>query len=206
VGRGLGMRRIGDTLSQVADQSVDCVVASPGSGDLGSMDGVFAQLRRVLVDSGVVWLDLADDRGCGGPVGTAWRTAFVLQREGWILRNAVIWHDRRQLGGYGTLLLLVKQQSYWFDLDPIREPKRTRRLASGRGKNPGDVWSVASTDGAGGLSVEVAMRCVAAGCPPAGVVLDPFCAGVSVEVAARRLGRRFVGVSGVREEGVRDAA
>jgi hypothetical protein len=189
VGKGPGMRRLDGVLAHVPERSVDCVVALPGPADLDAVAGLFVGLRRVLVDSGVVWLNFVDDQGCGG---TAWRTAFVLQREGWILRNAVIWLHTKG-SGYSTLLLLVKQRSYWFDLDAIREPQRTPRLVGGRGKNPGDVWLVSADCGAG-LPVEIAMRCIAAGCPPGGVVLGLSQTGAGVEVAARILGRRFVGL------------
>lgn len=36
--------------------------------------------------------------------------------------------------------------------------------------------------------------CVLAGCPPGGVVLDPFCGSGTVGVVAARHGRQFVGV------------
>lgn len=183
------MRRLDGVLDHVLERSVDCVVVSPGPGDVETVAGLFVGLRRVLVDSGVAWLNIVDDQSCGE---TAWRIAFGLQREGWILRNAAIWHHTKG-SGYGTLLLLVKQQSYWFDLDAIREPQRTPRLVGGRGKNPGDVWSV-STDCGVRLPVEVATRCIAAGCPPGGLVLGLSQTGAGVEVAARTLGRRFVGL------------
>jgi DNA modification methylase len=42
--------------------------------------------------------------------------------------------------------------------------------------------------------IDLPLRCVAAGCPPEGVVLDPF-AGISTTgLAALQLGRSYVGV------------
>lgn len=132
----------------------------PTPGDyVDRLRGVFAELRRVLVDTGTVWLNLGDcystapphkarsttapqyPSAAGSPglvprknlMGMPWRVAFALQRDGWILRNAVVWHKpnampesvRDRLSNrYEMLFLLVKQQRYHFDLDPIRTPLR----------------------------------------------------------------------------------
>ena len=44
------------------------------------------------------------------------------------------------------------------------------------------------------LPVPLAERCIKATCPPEGVVVDPFAGVASVGVAAKRLGRRFIGI------------
>ncbi len=36
--------------------------------------------------------------------------------------------------------------------------------------------------------------CILAGCPPAGIVLDPFCGSGTAALVARKLGRRFIGI------------
>jgi site-specific DNA-methyltransferase (cytosine-N4-specific) len=100
---------------------------------------VFVELRRVLVDTGTVWLNLGDSYSASLPgrtsdpmrastlsgataaaimrdsvraagverdgvlprknlVGLPWRVAFALQRDGWILRNAIVWHKPRRPG------------------------------------------------------------------------------------------------------------
>jgi DNA modification methylase len=72
----------------------------------------------------------------------------------------------------------------------------TNHPASG---NPGDVWTIPaqgqSPTATGALPVEVAMRCIAAGCRPGGTVLDMFCVNVETGIAARRLGRPFIGIA-----------
>jgi DNA modification methylase len=111
-------------------------------------------------------------------LGMPWRVAFAMIDAGWTLRNEVIWHKTngmpesvgdRPATRHETLFLFVKQPSYWFDLDAIRE---TPRKGTGRswedrkgngapprhglthperdsdyranpaGRNPGDVWSI----------------------------------------------------------------
>jgi DNA modification methylase len=112
-----------------------------------TLRAVFTQLRRVLIDTGTVWLNLGDSYRDAPPKrrtrilprknlrGMPWRVAFALQADGWILRNAIVWHKpnampesvRDRLSTrYEMLFLFAAQQRYWFDLDAIREPPPTR--------------------------------------------------------------------------------
>jgi DNA modification methylase len=267
--------------------------------------GVFVELRRVLVDTGTVWLNLGDSYAAQPPgrasdpmrtstlsgktaaaplresvraagvlrtrtvarknlIGMPWRVAFALQSDGWILRNAIVWHKpnampesvRDRLSNrYEILFLLTKQQKYYFDLDSIREPlARPEALAEGiviggankgrhagvdatarrrgnsvygkysatspftgtppgaamrptgrqhsaghsRGKNPGDVWSISTRPlreaHFAAYPIDIPLRCIAAGCPPDGVVLDPFSGAATTGLAARQLGRTYRGI------------
>ncbi|WP_086055663.1 DNA-methyltransferase, partial [Protofrankia coriariae] len=198
--------------------------------------------------------------------GMPWRVAFALQADGWILRNAIIWHKpnampesvRDRLSTrYELLFLLVRQPRYYFDLDAIREPlarpealaegiviggarkgrhggidaTRRRRGASvygtgkyqqlaafpgdppgaamrptGRqhtaahpaGRNPGDVWSISTRPlrqaHYAAYPVDLPLRCIAAGCRPGGAVLDPFSGAGTTGLAARQLGRTYLGI------------
>ena len=121
---------------------------------------VFREARRVLADDGTCWLNLGDcySEGGGAPtglhrylgpalasrhtpglaaknlLGLPWRVAFSLQEDGWIIRNAIVWHkpnampesvrDRMNCR-YELVFLLAKTRRYWFDLDPIRLPHAT---------------------------------------------------------------------------------
>ena len=67
-------------------------------------------------------------------LGIPWRVAFALQDDGWILRNAIIWHKPNAMpesvadrlsGRYEHVFLFSKSRRYWFDLDPIREATTT---------------------------------------------------------------------------------
>lgn len=64
-------------------------------------------------------------------LGIPWRVAFALQADGWILRNDIIWAKPngmpesvtdRLTAKHEHVFLLTRSSSYWFDLDPIREP------------------------------------------------------------------------------------
>lgn len=120
------------------------------------------------------------------------------------------------------LFLLTKSPQYWFDLDAIREPHaaparragarafRARdlnheRTATGayegpdaRGRNPGDVWSIATRPFPAAhfatFPIDLPLRCIKAGCRPGGTVLDPFSGSGTTGAAARQLGQRYIGI------------
>src|SRR5215469_10797656 len=124
---------------------------------VATMRGVFGEARRVLANDGTCWLNLGDCYSASSGVATGlhaylgpritthrvaemhaknllglpWRVAFALQADGWILRNAIVWHKPNAMPEsvrdrlscrHELLFLLAKQPSYWFDLDPIRVP------------------------------------------------------------------------------------
>lgn len=124
------------------------------------------------------------------------------------------------------LFLLTKSRRYWFDLDAIREPHAESTIAAAhrarkpyeapgqrpntksrpageKGANPGDVWSINTrplTDAHfAAYPVELPRRCIAAGCKPGGVVLDPFSGAGTTALAAQQLGRRAIGIDINRE-------
>lgn len=64
-------------------------------------------------------------------LGLPWRFAISMQERGWILRNACIWSKPNHMpssvkdrfsNGYEHVFMFVKNQTYWFDLDAVREP------------------------------------------------------------------------------------
>src|ERR1700691_3178111 len=122
-----------------------------------TMRNVFREAHRVLADDGTCWLNLGDSYSASGGgatglhaylgphitthhatglhaknlLGLPWRVAFALQDDGWILRNAVVWHKPNAMPEsvrdrlncrHELLFLLSKLPAYWFDLDPIRVP------------------------------------------------------------------------------------
>ncbi len=72
-------------------------------------------------------------------LGIPWRVALALQDDGWILRNAVVWHkpnampesvNDRLNTRYEQVFLFSKSRHYWFDLDAIKVPVTTQHNAA----------------------------------------------------------------------------
>lgn len=118
------------------------------------------------------------------------------------------------------LFMFSKSRRYWFDLDPIREPHKSTPDRAGvtalrgqaairpvgpnsgayseHGRNPGDVWAIATQPFGDAhfatMPPALAERCIQAGCKPGGTVLDPFSGSGTSGLAAARHGRRYVGI------------
>jgi site-specific DNA-methyltransferase (adenine-specific) len=247
-------------------------------GWVRDLRAVFTAAARVLKPTGALWLNLGDSYARHPAEGARTkslllgpeRLALALAADGWTLRNKVIWAKTNPMPSsvrdrltctYEVVYFFTRSQHYFFDLDSIREPLRTRarpttsdpsrayppagtgapirgsslandnrglsRLkAAGvagnvRGKNPGDVWSLATASYRGLhfatfptglvdrplLSTCPARACASCGRPQhdrpcscgsrqtvPGVVLDPFFGAGTVALAAERLGRDWLGI------------
>ncbi|OGG99677.1 MAG: modification methylase [Candidatus Lambdaproteobacteria bacterium RIFOXYD1_FULL_56_27] len=129
-----------EALAALPDDSIQCVVTSPPywglrdygiTGQIGLEENmaqfidkivaVFGEVKRLLKDDGVLWLNIGDgytsgNRGWRAPdkknparamatrpdtpdglkakdlLGIPWRLAFALQQDGWFLRSDIVWH------------------------------------------------------------------------------------------------------------------
>jgi DNA modification methylase len=84
-------------------------------------------------------------------LGIPWRTAFALQDDGWILRNAIVWNKPNAMpesvtdrlsNRHELIFLFAKSRRYWFDLDPIREPQAESSLERSRYSRTGHAKDV----------------------------------------------------------------
>jgi site-specific DNA-methyltransferase (cytosine-N4-specific) len=74
----------------------------------------------------------------------------------------------------------------------------SRQVGSDKGRNPGDVWSIATRHFPEAhfatYPVDLPQRCILAGCKPGGTVLDPFSGSGTTGLAAQRTGRKYIGI------------
>jgi site-specific DNA-methyltransferase (adenine-specific) len=170
------------TLRTLAEGSVDCVITSPPyflardyhAGDLelgreasiegwvNHLRGVVAEIARVLVPTGSLWLNLGDGYSTHARLGAPRKSLLLgperliraLQTDGWIVRNKVVWAKStpmpspvsdRLTNTWEPVFHLVRQPSYWYDLDSIRVPLVSGpRRPSGLGARRAPLGQLAS--------------------------------------------------------------
>jgi site-specific DNA-methyltransferase (adenine-specific) len=127
-------------------------------------------------------------------IGVPWKVAFEMQRRGWTLRSEIVWNRGnafveptardRPYRQHEHIFLFSKTRFYSFDRSSLAEE---------------DVWNIpidrrVRIEHNAAFPAELVKRCIEAGSPVGGKVLDPFNgSGTTVDVAAR-LGRHAVGV------------
>jgi DNA modification methylase len=151
-----------EVLAGLLPESVDCCVTSPpyvnalrdygAAGQIGrepsvaeyvaNLAAVLRLVRRLLKDSGSLWLNLGDAYNRGRrlevPVGSLMlapqRVALALAADGWTIRNVVVWQKPNPLPQsaqdrlspvYEVIVFATKTRHYFFDADSIRLPHRS---------------------------------------------------------------------------------
>ena len=186
---------------------------------------VLREVARVLKPTGSLWLNLGDSYSRDERFGALpkslllgpERLALAMVEDGWIIRSKIIWSKTNAMPTsvrdrlactWEVFYLAVRSRAYFFDLDAIRIPHRSRLarpseaarrrarierrapewagpLAGSNngldklkarglvghplGKNPGDVWTVPTSNFRGehhaGFPLELIRTPLLAGCP-----------------------------------------
>lgn len=178
------------------------------------------EIRRILHKRGTVWLNIGDGygqskinaasdlmrtgkrrghdrfinrkrkRGC--LVGIPHMLALALVGDGWIWRQDIIWKKplapilnlRRPNSYHEHILFLTQSMDYYWNEIPEWTSSSVWEISPARKKreHPAPFPS------------ELPRRCIELGCPPGGLVLDPFCGSGTTLKVARALGRISVGI------------
>jgi site-specific DNA-methyltransferase (adenine-specific) len=111
--------------------------------------GICDEMARVLKPTGSLWLNLGDSYSRHISYGALpksfllgpERLVLALAADGWIVRNKVIWAKTNPMPNsvtdrlnatYEVIYFLVRTRHYYFDLDAVREPHRSRAARSAR--------------------------------------------------------------------------
>ncbi len=135
---------------------------------IGRLVEIFREVRRVLTDTGVMFVNIGDsyyssDDNHGGHlrvaglkvkdlVGVPWMLAFALRSDGWWLRSEVIWLKPnakpeavkdRPTRAHEHVFLLSKSPNYFYDAEAVQEPagawvKNDKRYHEGAEEIPRD--------------------------------------------------------------------
>lgn len=193
---------------------------------------VFREVRRVLKPDGTFWLNIGNTYTSGGRkwrdsdaknkgrgmsyrpptpeglkkkdlIGIAWMLAMECQKDGWYLRNDIIWQkpncqpesvkDRLTVS-HEYIFLFSKSEKYYFDQQSIKEITSD----GSKLKNKRSVWSI-NTEPCPEAHFAVFPRslvrpCILAGTKPDDMVLDPFFGAGTVGLVTKELNRLCVGL------------
>jgi DNA modification methylase len=193
---------------------------------------IFAEVRRVLTWDGTFWLNIGNTYTSGNRtwrqedsknkgramsyrpptppglkpkdlIGIAWILAMSCQREGWYLRNDVIWYkpnnqtesvkDRFTVA-HEYLFLLTKSERYFFNQEAVMEFTK-----NGDGKkNKRTVWAINTEpypEAHFAVFPPALVRpCILAGSRPGDIILDPFFGSGTVGQVAAEQSRFCLGI------------
>jgi len=150
-----------EKLKELETESIQSVITSPpywGLRDYGNdeqigqeetpdkyidnMVEVFNNVLRVLKKDGTLWLNIGDSYSSirnekigvkkKDLVGIPWMLAFALRKNGWYLRQDIIWAKPNPMPesvrdrctkSHEYIFMLTKSEKYYYDHNAIREPR-----------------------------------------------------------------------------------
>ncbi|HZV68422.1 MAG TPA: site-specific DNA-methyltransferase [Saprospiraceae bacterium] len=193
---------------------------------------IFSEVRRILKQDGTFWLNIGNTYTSGGRkwrqedsknkgramsyrpdtpkglkkkdlIGVAWMVALACQKNGWYLRNDIIWNkpncqpesvkDRLTVS-HEYIFLMTKSEKYHFDQESIMEETKDGSSK----KNRRTVWNINTEPYTGAhfatFPTSLVRPCILAGSKPSDIILDPFLGSGTVCLEALRLGRLGTGI------------
>lgn len=120
---------------------------------VANLRAVCRELHRVLAPHGALWLNLGDAYSRHSRFGAPPKSLLLgperlvraLVADGWLLRNKVVWAKTNPLpspakdrltNAHEFVYFLVRQPSYFYDLDAIRRPLKSVRRPSRGSRTP----------------------------------------------------------------------
>ena len=132
-------------------------------------------------------------------IGIPWMLAFALRKDGWYLRQDIIWHKpnpmpesvkNRCTKSHEYIFLFSKTKKYYFDHKGIMEDATKQEgLRAKRSVWTQSADSAPSAEHFATYPQGLIKPCVIAGSPKGGLVLDPFAGLGTTGIVAENLGR-----------------
>jgi len=123
----------------------------------------------------------------------------MIKSQNWTLRNQLIWHKPnvkpetvkdRYTRDYEPVFFFVKNKKYYFN-------QQKEKAVDGTMRNKRTMWSINTGQYAGAHTAvfppELLRGPIDAGCPPDGIVLDPFMGSGTTAAVSKEMGRNFIG-------------
>lgn len=161
--------------------------------------------KRVLKPEGTIWIS--------GTYHNIYACGHILQTEGWHLLNDIIWYKpnaapnlacRMFTASHETILWAKKNKNskHYFDYERMKATNSENDIFKNSDKQMRSVWSISTPSNKEKIfgkhptqkPLALLERIILSSCPPAGLVIDPFCGSGTSGVAAIRQGRRYIGI------------
>ena len=134
--------------------------------------------------------------------GVPWMLAFAMQKDGWYLRQDIIWHKPnpmpeavkdRCVKSHEYIFLFSLKPKYYFDYKAVQEDAIGEEF-----RNRRSVWTInTAQSGEAHFAVfpeKIPELCIKAGTKEGDIVLDPFMGSGTTATVAKRLGRKWIGI------------
>jgi len=134
--------------------------------------------------------------------GVPWMLAFSMQKDGWYLRQDIIWHKPnpmpeavkdRCVKSHEYIFLFSLKPKYYFDYEAVQENAIGEEF-----RNRRSVWTInTAQSGEAHFAVfpeKIPELCIRAGTKEGDIVLDPFMGSGTTATVAKRLGRQWIGI------------
>ena len=135
-------------------------------------------------------------------IGIPWLLAFALRKDGWYLRQDIIWNKPNPMPesvkdrctkSHEYIFLFSKSKNYYYDNEAIKEPTKEGETT----KNKRSVWTVNKKPYKGAqfatFPPELIEPCIKAGSQKGDIILDPFMGSGTTGMVAKSLGRHYIG-------------
>jgi len=133
------------------------------------------------------------------------RLAIALQNDGWYLRQDIIWYKTNPMPesvkdrctkSHEHIFMLTKSKMYYFNHEENRVASTDKNSKTKAKRNRHDVWILGTKPYKEAhfavYPPDLIEPCVLTGCPPNGVILDPFAGSGTTGGVAEKHGRNSI--------------
>ena len=186
-----GRRNYGDDENEIGGEHSD-------QKYLDKLTEVFKLCKQFLTRDGSLWIVIGDSKKAGIRLNIPHRLAFSLEREGYQLRDDIVWFKRNHMSG-SAKSSLTSAYEYILFFSMNQKCKVDNILKSSRKKGYSNFWDIPTLAHHGqphyAMYPETLVeRIISIATYPVDAVLDPFAGRGTTGIVCAENGRRFLGI------------